>query len=268
MVPLLATGLLAVAVSGEATCPAAPAVEARVRALLPADGGGAGEARLERRDGRLRIALVRPGGVLAGERVIEGEHRCDELVDAAAVVVASWLSDERAAAGAPVLSVVDGSLELGAGLGAAVAGGMAPSGLLTAAWGEGVLAGRLAAILTGAHQAGLPAGTVRWRRWSLAAGPELRFVVGRASLQPHLAYTAAWLTADGRGFARTEQHASLVSGAEAGLRLALRARWRPFLEVSGAYWPGRTAVYQEPDQAETVLPRLEAFVTLGVSFAR
>jgi hypothetical protein len=60
----------------------------------------------------------------------------------------------------------------------------------------------------------------------------------------------------------------MIAGAEAGVRLGLRRRgWGPCLDVGGWYWPGRTVAYQEPDQAQTVLPAFELLLTLGVAFA-
>jgi hypothetical protein len=309
MIPVAAGVALlaaAIAVRGESSCPAAGDVEARVRALLPASAADARnaagvEARLERSPGRLRIALLRPDGALAGERIIEGDHGCDELAEAAAVVVASWASDERAALDPPALPVVPSlaarpapaaaavaapaapparpALELGGGVGASLAGAAAPAGLLSASWAPGTgrrVAARLTGLLTGTRDLTLPGGSARWRRWSLALGPELRGgagrLDGRLELEPHAALAAAWLVVEGRGFQQAQRHGSLVAGAEAGLRLGLRGGrlrpLRPFLELAGCWWPGRSVAYQAPDSAETVLPAFELFMTLGIALVR
>jgi hypothetical protein len=308
MLPLLAgAGLFAaaIAVSGETSCPSASDVQARVGALLPAgadDGrSGAAQAWLEGGQGQLKIALVRPDGAVAGERVIEGEHGCDELADAAAVVLAAWMSDERAAAHLPLGSIDPAlappavtsrptpppplppapaagarepsgpALEIGAGAGAAVAGTVAPAGLLAASWAPagGRLAARLAGVLTSTHEATLPGGSVRWSRWSLALGPEYRGSAGRLAIAPHASFTLGRLTAEGRGFPLPRAAASAVAGAEAGLRVATRRRGlRPFIEVNGTWWPGRAVVYQDPDGAERTLPAFELLLTLGVALAR
>lgn len=81
-------------VAGE-TCPAPVDVEARVRAILHL----AAEQQLsegfvvERHEAGLYVELRSADSTLIGQRTLPAEGSCDELAQAAAVVLSAWLSD-------------------------------------------------------------------------------------------------------------------------------------------------------------------------------
>lgn len=81
-------------VEGE-SCPAPVDVEARVRAILhlaPDQQLSEGFA-VERHEAGLYVALRGADSTLIGERTLPTAGSCDELAQAAAVVLAAWLSD-------------------------------------------------------------------------------------------------------------------------------------------------------------------------------
>jgi hypothetical protein len=279
-----ALSLFAVVIEGAGDCPAAAAVEERLRPLL-SPGPSADVARLTVEEQALRVTLVRADGSVAGSRVITGRHTCDELADAAAVVISTWQLEatEQARLPAPPppapVAVMPAPApappgrwrwELGAGGGAALSGStLAPAALLVGVvarerWG---LAAR--AHVSGNRETALPVGSAVWRRALLAVGPQVRFVGGPAALDAQLGLGASWLHVAGRGFADARRHDDLVFGLGGGLRISWsRPGLRPWLEASAAVWPGRSVVHDEPDQRSATLPRLELLANLGLSFGR
>jgi hypothetical protein len=269
-------------VEGSSTCPAPAAVEERLRSLSPATAG-AEVARLTSEDDGLRVTLVRADGSTAGSRDITGQHSCDELADAAAVVISTWQLEVVArqrlpappppavvAPPAPVAVPSRRSWELGAGAGASLAGAeLAPAVLLVAAVAGERLGLVARAHVSGNRQAEVPAGSAAWRRALLAVGPELHLPAGKLLASGHLGVGLSWLSIAGRGFADAQRHDDVVVGLAGGLRLAWRRPGlRPWLDAGAAFWPSRSLVYQEPDQQSAALPRLELLLTLGFSFGR
>lgn len=289
MIALLVSLIFGVVVEGPSLCPTPAAVEERLRSLASATGGGE-VARLATGEGGLRVTLVRADGTEAGSRTVAGEHSCDELADAAAVMIAAWQLEGAArprlpappppvvvaAAPAPAPAAAPAATpasrrrwELGAGLGAALAGAdLAPAALVVASLGDR-LGLQARALVSGNRETALPGGRASWRRALLAAGPHLRSGGARLFGEAHLGGGLSWLSIDGEGFANAQRHDDLVAGLEGGLRLGWnRAGARPWLELGAAYWPIRSVVYQLPDQRSAALPRLEGRASLGLSYGR
>jgi hypothetical protein len=277
---MLAT-LVAVVVEGTSACPTPAAVEQSLRPLLPE--GGRDVVRLEAQDGTLQVTLVRADGSNAGRRTLGGEHTCQELAEAVAVMIAAWQSDlagERALAPPPVAVVATPpppviprprpSWEVGAGLGGTLSGAaVAPALLLL---GDVSLLGPLGAGarigLDGNRNAALPGGSARWRRATLAVGPRVRYGE-RLAAEAHLGPALGWLHIAAQGFDAPQGHDAVVGGLEGELRLSWRQRGlRPWLALGAAFWPARIVVYQLPDRTEKALPRLQGAATLGLSFGR
>jgi hypothetical protein len=291
-----AAGLLiaAVVVEGPSECPTPAAVQERLAPLLPPDTGrGASLVELVNEPDGLRISLRRADGTLAGTRTIGGVHSCDELADAAAVMIAAWQTD--AAAGepapapppppvAPPVAAVKTAppaapppaspavrWELGAGGGASLSGNaIAPAALLlgeVSAGGPLGLAAR--ASVSGNREVVLPGGGARWRRALFALGPRLQLVRGRALAQAHLGAGVSWLAIAAHGYPDARRHDDLMAGLSGGLRVGWsRAGARPWVDLGAAFWPVRSILYQLPDERTATLPRLELLLTLGLSFSR
>src|SRR5204862_2746315 len=88
------TLMAAVTVEGTTTCPDPAAVSERLAALLPAAKDSAGDVALLAAEGDgVRIVLRHADGSAGGTRTLDGRHSCDELAEAAAVIIAAWQND-------------------------------------------------------------------------------------------------------------------------------------------------------------------------------
>ena len=77
------------------TCPAAVDVESRVRAILhlAPEQELSEHFAVERHEAGLYVELRLADATLVGQRTLPAEGNCDELAQAAAVVLSAWLSD-------------------------------------------------------------------------------------------------------------------------------------------------------------------------------
>jgi hypothetical protein len=295
----------AITVEGDSLCPTAPDVAARVAELLPAAtttaaAGAPDQARVDDQGGALRIRVQRSDGGLIGERTLTRSFPCPDLAAAAAVIIATWESDVHpefrqsmpaarqptAIATAPVpASVTTATPSTSSALsafdvGAALSGSLAPSGGSSgAALGALIVAsltpgghgfgGRLS--LQGSTERELPlgAGTVRWRRLVIGAGPQLRLTSARPALRLDLHADAllAYVSASGIGFTTNRQATSIDAGIAAGARLLFGGQSvQPWLDLSLAGWLRQENAYNDPGGASVPLPRVEAILALGLSF--
>ncbi|HKQ68999.1 MAG TPA: hypothetical protein VJT73_06660, partial [Polyangiaceae bacterium] len=174
-------------------CPAASAIDARVREILGIRQNALEERAVVGREGAtLRVTLRDKDDRVLGDRWVHAEGSCDELAGVAAVVLAAWLSDVHPeylgslpAPAAPVSlpstperAAVEASAEqpsprrwlLGAALGADLsAASPAPLAALGVRWiptGSGWGAA-IGATIIGARSEELSAGSVRYWRWPL-----------------------------------------------------------------------------------------------------
>lgn len=271
-------------IGGTVTCPRPEEVARKVRPLLR--GGTVGDAgdrvSIDRRENVIRVALVRADGQERGARNLDARHDCDELADAAAVIVASWQPvAEPALAVSPIetSAAITGPSVAEAGVpvrrlhvGLAAVGDWAPGSLaaglaLEATWGRarGGLGLHLRGVYLQQHGIGLAAGDVAWRRNPIALGPAWSWGVGGVAVEIDVALAAAWLNVAGRGFSANESDSAIDLGAAAGLRFSGRGALAPWggLAVSG--WPRRTFVAVDVVE-RAALPRLQALVELGLGW--
>jgi hypothetical protein len=284
-----------VTVAGDAACPSAKDVSARIGRLLPAvaTGSAADLARVDDGGDVVRVSLRRPDGSLIGARELARKSSCADLAAAAAVVLASWESDVHPefrtslppprAAPADVAAVSAppkpqpprSSFELGA----ALTGSVAPSGSGTgAAAGALVVAGAAPArgpigarlALAAGTERELPLGTghVRWRHLVAALGPDARVTIAstRLSLGLHAEALLALLSATGEGLTNGRSASSFDPGVGAGLRLLYRGHAiAPWMDLSASGWLRRQQALSSPDGASVSLPRVEVALALGFS---
>ena len=234
------------------------------------------------------ITFRRADGSYAGRRAVVGPHPCDELAEAAAVIIASWQLDpdtsERAlalpaaesstasslatsAASGPQPAAGVGGWSFGLGIGASLSDGGAAGAAIASlerwqgAWGIGA-----DAQASQSREAVLPGGTADWRRLSLTAAPRLRVPAGWLRVEARAGAGVSWLAIRGQGFSNPQQHDEIVAVLSGGLRLASNGgRLRPWLEIGGAVWPVRAVAYQIPDGRETALPSFEAMFVVGLT---
>jgi hypothetical protein len=282
--------MASVSVQGAASCPDPALVAERLRQLLPESPSAErlAIARLDPLPTGLQVQLLSADGTLVGERMLPGQHPCDQLADAAAVMIATWV-DPRSGAGLQAPPPAERALglntraasgpgrrrwDLGASLGASLsADGMSPAVQVSAGADVlGPLLGlRLEGLLTGWAETPLGGKAARWRRTSFALAPRAHHTWSWLTGELHAGPALAWLQVEGSGFAPTDTRSQgdLVVGAAGGARLALsRARWQPFLSGALAFWPVRSLVYALPDPNAVALPRTQLALTLGVSYRR
>lgn len=285
---LIASLLSTVSVQGEATCPAASAVEARLRELLPDSAGPAHVARIETIEGGVRIALFNEDGRPVASRDLETSAPCEQRAEACAVVLAVWEAELRAGTAlalpaasprAPVASRVEAAtaepprralrvgLDLGLGgslaaLQPAVSGAIAASfSRADSPWGA-----RLSVVASSPRSFALGSGTVRWLRPSLTLGPTWT-ARGGLDLELSAQAVATLLSVAGSGFAED----SSAWGFEAGLATEARLIWTGgpvewWLGLWAAAWPSRQTVRVSGAELTADLPWLEAALRAGVGW--
>jgi hypothetical protein len=246
--------------------------------------------------------LLRRGDETLAERRLEPSRNCDELATAAAVIVASWEADLASGvsltpgitpppplppplppAPPPEPRKVPSGLkrlryEIGLAFLAAVDGsGLAPGGMVEGALGLGQSPFwlRMAISATGARgdrlaaASGSPAGEVSWTRIGLALGPRYLRNVRGWLLDGHLSAVVALLDAFSSGFPETAQVLDVDPGLAAGVRV-LRPIGGGVGIFGGAAVQGwlNTQRLQVRGLSSVDIPRVEALLTLGVSYGR
>lgn len=258
----------ALPIEGDLTCPAPADVTAKLHHLVNSDSVGqpGDRIRLVRGADALQVALVRGDGQVRGLRSLDLGHDCEELAEAAAVIVASWQTaaparaaaapdspppgparptaglalaapaplDLAAARAAAFASAPAWRANVGLGLAGAMTTGTAAApvapGLIleaTLARAGGALGLHLRGLLTASHTQALPNGEVSWRRWPVSLGPSWSWRTGRLALEVDASAGAAWLHVQGQGFAENQDHNDVDFGGSAGARLAFGAARPP-----------------------------------------
>ncbi len=216
-------------------CPAAVDVEARVRTILhltPEQELSEGFA-VERHEAGLYVELRSADSTLIGQRTLPAEGSCDELAQAAAVVLSAWLSDvhpdfagalppgvapepEPAPAPEPApppplpaprvapapppprVAAPARAWDLALGIGGDLAGGEpALAGYVGVGYGARATgwggALMLAPALARNESLGQGPGSVQWRRWPVGVGPSLRLAQGSVDWDFTAGPALAWL---------------------------------------------------------------------------
>jgi len=260
-------------VAGE-TCPAPVDVEARVRVILHLTS----EQQLsegfvvERHESGLYVELRSADSTLIGQRTLPAEGSCDELAQAAAVVLSAWLNDAhpdfasalpaapapepepapvpvpapapppplKAAAPPVAPHAPSRQWELGAGVGAELTDGsfvpaaFVAGGFVPVAGGFG-LSGMLGASWS--RQLPLGPGEVAWRRWRLGAGPSFRVATRSVSVDVNAGPALAWLHLNGSNFERSSTQDGVEFGGFLNARVLSRGRRVGlFALASGQYY--------------------------------
>jgi hypothetical protein len=292
------------AIEGSGTCPTPAEVARKLRPLLGDGtvGEGGDRVRIEPDEQALRVALVAADGRVRGVRHVDRRHDCDELAEAAAIIVASWqgqapASDEpRRAAPAPGTVGRSPTAISGVAHSARAVGEPAPEptgvrwfvglgvvGNAVATGGGGSIAPALALeanaapsvrgfglhlrALAGARASEpLPNGEAQWRRSALALGPAWSWASDHVIVEADVSLAAALLRIGGTGYEGNESHAMLDVGALAGLRAHSRRGLAAFAGVGAGFWPRRTIAYQAPDLVGSALPRWQWLLEAGLGW--
>jgi hypothetical protein len=252
-------------VAGE-NCPATIDVEARVRTILhltPEQVLSEGFI-VERHEAGLYVELRSADSTLIGQRTLPAEGNCDELAQAAAVVLSAWLSDVHpdfaGALPAPAAPPAAESApppalppppptppapqpqavsanpqappppprrwEVSFGLGGDVSGGASFAGMLGVTYAPPWQGFGLSAtaIFSLPHEEQLGPGLVEWRRWPLGVGPGLRLGNRNLGWEFGVGPTLAWLHLTGANFDRPSSKDDVAVGGFLNARLSTRAR--------------------------------------------
>jgi len=316
---LLWLAQVAIEIAGGGGCPDPAAVSQNLASLMPvvpnADRSGSGTPRGEPSDelsvqlsrtstGALDVLLLGPDGRWLDEKRLAGPSTCEDLAVAAAVIIATWVSEpglslparvelprpapapanreDRASAGglsvtgrpslaaaAPRRSFSTHQLRLGAV--ASVAASQWAPGLRL---GDGVIlwAGRwglgavVAATMPRAAHVGDVPEAARWTRAYLGAGPEVALLSGPVALRAHLQGMLGLLHLAGNGVDMPSSETGVRFGATAGLWAAWHG-WSgvwPWIGADLLFWPGRERLRVQGLSTEGSVPGLEGQIAAGL----
>lgn len=289
-------------VEGE-TCPAPADVEPRVRAILHLSDQQVLSERfiVERREAGLYVELRSAEDEVIGVRVVPSDGSCDELSQAAAVVLSAWLSDVHPdfAPGLPEPALVTPPepappappkappprapvffpqpkagpppprprsslrLELDVGAGAGLSEG---EWAFAGALGAAVVARsgfgvRGTWLLDTTREERLGIGSVDWRRWPASVGPMLRFQTASVAYDLALAPALVWLRVSGADFEPSRSQGGLTWAAVAEARVATRGPLGWFAALHGQAYLVDSSAYA--GASEYVLPRFAATLLVG-----
>ena len=274
----------AVEVESGSTCPQAKEVAQKVAALLPAASRTAPDrARIDRAGDRLQLELRRADGTPVAWRRLDANAACEELAEAAAVMIATWETELEAGRplpppdfdrDAPPLVIEApptprGRMrwELGVGFAASVGNGSLLPGVTI----ESILAphgrwaARLAMIATESQEQPFGMGTARWNRLTFEAG-----VSGRVWLcDLHAELVGAMAHMEGVGYSTNHDEYGFDPGFGAGVRLALRpAPLIPWLGASAVGWLHHEEMQVLGVPGRVALPSFDVILGAGISFGR
>ncbi len=290
-------------VAGE-NCPAPVDVEARVRTILhltPEQELSEGFA-VERHEAGLFVELRSADSTVIGQRTLPAEGNCDELAQAAAVVLSAWLSDvhpdfagalppaapaapepapppeparvlpPRSVAKPPVPrppvaepNAWDSALGIGSDFsgGQPTLGGYFGVGYGARQNGWGMTA-TVTPTLTRGEARG---GSVQWRRWPLGIGPSLRLAATSVIWDFNAGPALAWLHFDGTALQHTNPRDGVEWGGFLNVRVASRGRpWGVFGLLSAQIFPANVTV-AATNVGEYVLPVFGLSLAVGVRFS-
>jgi hypothetical protein len=233
---------------------------------------------VERHEAGLYVELRSADSTVIGQRTLPGEGSCDELAQAAAVVLSAWLSDvhpDFAGALPPPAPAAEPAplptpqppppkpptpppqaasppprappppprrWEISLGLGSDItSSGLALAGVLGVAYVPTRQGFGLnaTALVSLPQQEQLGPGFVDWRRWPLGVGPSLRIGDRNVGWDFGIGPTLAWLHLAGSNFDRPSSKDDVWVGGFLNARLSTRGqRWGLFGLVEAQFYPG------------------------------
>jgi hypothetical protein len=282
-------------IGGDSACPTIDAIVGRVTELAPgaAAQGPLGFVEISRSGEHLRLELRGADGKVLSTRELDGAASCDDLSDAAAVVIATWQNDldpraalavELPAERARLVPIVVAPVvpqqpppqrpaHVGIGLlASAVSGEIAPGASLRGAvdldvsWlGVGAVIGT---TTTREADVGSFPNAANWTRGWLGAGPELHGGT-TTRLEGHVQGLVGLLRVAGTDVPRAASDTTMELGVGGGVSVS---RWvgnaAMWLGIDVLVWPGRQRLLIQnlPDQGR--LPRLDVQLAAGLALGR
>jgi len=275
MLPWIVVVANLVAVDGALRCPDPAAVRAELGTLAPATRE-VRRARLRVTGATLHIDLTNAAGELLRTRALAARGSCAELTTAAAVVIASWQSEQSELEETAPAPVPAPRRRWGWRLGLAAVGSRVPGGeLVPGAQAEGVVAPwrsvglRVAGTLTARHREEVAGGSAAWTRVALGVGPVLRLprALPRVQVEVHAELLAALLAVRGDGFTQGRQAWSFDPGLGAGAKISYPVGDAAlFLGSQALLWPRTQRAHVDGDPATADLPNFQVLVVAGLDF--
>jgi hypothetical protein len=275
-----AATLGSVVVRGESTCPAPSDVAGKLAPLVRSSSDSADVADIVRQGSVVTVSLASADGRPIGRQTLEG-GRCDDLAEAAAVILATWENDEArrtgmslappAAPAQPREPSTRRTWDVAVGVGGALQGGslsptLIASGSISPAGGMWGL--RAGGGLEGSGTTDLPHGAVRWNRFVAGGGPKVAWGESIAG-EAHVGAYVGWVRTEGEGFADNRQGTGFEVAFVASARISLGGRGlRPFVEGAVSYRPSPVAPYELPAGGDGKLPGFGVFVVAGALLGR
>jgi hypothetical protein len=286
-------------VRSSTNCPSTEAIVEQLLPLLPAaDGVAEGQDVAEitvgavQPDGamELHLRLARPDASVVGERSLLMQGTCQDMAEAVAMVLAVWETgplpsavpvdgpatsvkepapSSRVQASQPVSRhIQQWQILVGAGVGAALVGGIAATGGIDFQVGNVASHWQLRFGLASEsdRQLNLSPGQVGWRHNTVALGLCWHTLDPPWLLALDAGPVAGWATLAGSGFSTNRQNRSFEYGVAAGLRTGRSfGRWTLWAEWRTTLWAQhqRARATGADDGAE--LPQVDAAVSLGLS---
>jgi hypothetical protein len=290
----------------DSRCPAPSAVGALLREILGLSSGEHVDevAHVIHEEGLLLVSLRAKDSRVLGERRLPSDGSCEELARAAAVVLASWLTDVHpefvplvpapppldvppsvtppvstaAPRPSPIGRVSSSGRVVPRGglrwrLGASLGLGFVPTPLALVGSasvavmpdGSGIGA-TLRGGLSTVRSLEVDGGRALYRRWPFQGGAVLRFAGTRVSAELEGGAALGWLTVAGRSFGTNHDASDATFGPFVTARAIGSGRTlQPFAELSSVYWARVTRVYGDPARPSVALPRLELSLSVGLA---
>ncbi len=276
-----AAALEAVIVRGTSACPSPSDVAAKLAPLVRASNHPADVGDISRQGSTLWISLSRAYGRHVGTQTVEGTD-CDDLAEAAAVILASWENDEARRDGlslsppaapseiprSPRRRTWDVALGVGGVLAdQAFSPAVMANGSL--APGAGALGVRLGGGFAGWGTVELPHGQVHWNRFMIGGGPKLAWATSSLVAEGHVGAYLGWVRSTGEAFSDNRSDGGLEFSFMGAARFSMvEGGVQPWIEGALAVWPSPVVAYELPTQAEARLPAWGVYVLAGVLFGR
>ncbi len=286
------------AVTGDSDCPRREAVEARLEKI----GVELGQkhAEIAREDRMLIVRLRGESDEVIGESQIDTTHgsesnadgeeaSCADLANAAAVVIASFLTNAEPNAhalrlprkptpsrvdptpappprSAPPVSRSSPNWEVSAAfVGALAETSFAPGGRIGAAVGRNHFLARFGIWATGTRDLTLGSGHASWLRAAVDLGPSFRFKSAHLVFDLSAEFLAALVKMSGSGFKDNFVTYNFDPGLGAGLRLGVRAKMiLPYIGLDFVGWLRREGLAVGGNQpASASLPQFDILFVAG-----
>jgi hypothetical protein len=292
-------------VQGE-NCPAPIDVETRVRSILhlkPEQELNEGFI-VERHEAGLYVELRSADSTLIGQRTLPAGDNCNELAQAAAVVLSTWLSDvhpdfagvlpepEPKAEPAPApepppppppppTPVVkrappppaperpwrwDFALAFGGELSGGEIAFAVPFkvGYGAAVNGFGV---SVMGVATTARAEPFGPGELDWRRWPVGLGPSYRLGAASVSFDFNVGPALGWIHAAGQGFDHNFTKDGVDWGGFLDARVSSRGSLSVFGLVDAQLYPGTAGISVNGVEGSWAVPRFSLCLAVGVRFS-